>query len=379
MGPHALLGIASTTVPFAALLWLSERATASRIALMAYLIPLIGVAGGVLILDDPIGPRLMVGGALILGGWSWPIDRRDGRTLPPPFEREGLSDMKAWLLIVFTGVMFASLGLCTKFLTNRGVDPMICAAVPFGVSAPHCRDFPSRKDPTPWREGLAMGAVNAATPALLFNIGFSRLPASLVTITLALGPVFTALAAHFAFRDDRFSRIKLAGLGLSFGGVALLAGLPTGSGRGSTLAFVATLVGAALSGGTLVWVRRMATRHDPRTVLAPMQAGAAIVAVAAAAFVGHPPWNLGTDTLELGILLAMGIGTVIPYMTSLKASELAPASRVGMMGYIVPLVGVGGGGLLFDEVLTPNLALGGLLILAGVTLVGRSNPHVAPI
>ena len=285
--------------------------------------------------------------------------------------------MKAWLLIIFTGVMFASLGLCTKFLTNNGVDPLICAAVPFGVSALIAAMFHPWRVRTPWGEGLAMGAINAATPALLFNIGFSRLPASLVTMTLALGPVFTALTAHFAFRDDRFSKVKLAGLGLSFGGVALLAGLPDDSGSGSALAFGVTLVGAVISGATLVWVRRMATGHDPMTVLAPMQTGAAIVAVTAAAFAGNPPWDPGTDSLQFGVLAIMGIATVLTYVTSLKASELAPASRVGLMGYIVPLVGVGGGVLLFNEALTPNLALGGLLILAGVTLVGRSNPHVA--
>jgi len=222
-----------------------------------------------------------------------------------------------------------------------------------------------------------MGAVNAAIPALLFNIGFSQLPASLVTLTLALGPVFTAITAHLAFRDDRFSTNKVVGLALSFGGVAVLAGLPAGSGGRSTLAFVATLVGAALSGASLVWVRRMAIKHDPMTVLAPMQAGAAIVAIVAASIVGHPPWNVGADSLELGILGVMGAGTIITYITSLKASELAPASRVGLMGYLVPLVGVIGGVVIFDESLTANLALGGLLILAGVTLVGRANRSVA--
>ena len=40
--------------------------------------------------------------------------------------------MKAWFFIVFTGFMFGSLGLCTKYLTTRGVDPMVCAAIPFG-------------------------------------------------------------------------------------------------------------------------------------------------------------------------------------------------------------------------------------------------------
>lgn len=67
-GLIALLGTAATTVPFGALLWLSESTTAVRVALMAYLVPLVGVAGGVLILDEPLGWRLVGGGALILAG-----------------------------------------------------------------------------------------------------------------------------------------------------------------------------------------------------------------------------------------------------------------------------------------------------------------------
>ncbi len=67
-GLIALLGIAATTLPFGALLWLSELTTAARVALMAYLVPLVGVAGGVLILDEPLGWRLVSGGALILAG-----------------------------------------------------------------------------------------------------------------------------------------------------------------------------------------------------------------------------------------------------------------------------------------------------------------------
>ena len=115
------------------------------------------------------------------------------------------------------------------------------------------------------------------------------------------------------------------------------------------------------------------------TVLAPMQVGAATVAVAAASLPVTPFGTSATAPLSSASWRRWGSGTVVTYVTSLKASELAPASRVGMMGYIVPLVGVGGGVLLFNETLTPNLALGGLLILAGVTLVGRSNRPVAPI
>jgi drug/metabolite transporter (DMT)-like permease len=110
-----------------------------------------------------------------------------------------------------------------------------------------------------------------------------------------------------------------------------------------------------------------------------MQTGAAVVAITAASLTGHPLWNLGAGSVELGILGLMGAGTILTYVTSLKASELAPASRVGLMGYLVPVVGVLGGVLIFNETLTANLALGGLLILAGVTLVGRANRTVAVV
>jgi drug/metabolite transporter (DMT)-like permease len=284
--------------------------------------------------------------------------------------------MKAWLFIFFAGFIAASLGLCTKYLTTRGVAAVICAAVPFALSAAIAVVFHPRNVHTPWREGLAMGAVNAGVPAMLFNVGYSQLPASLVTLTLALAPIFTAITAHFAFRDDRFTAAKLAGLALSFGGVVFLAGLPAGSGSRSTLAFFTTIAGAAVAGASLVWVRRMATRHEPMTVLAPMQVGAAAVTVIAASFLGHPVWNPGADTLELGLLGVMGAGTILTFLCSLKASELAPASKVGLMGYLVPLVGVAGGVIIFNETLTSNLLLGGLLILAGVTLVGRANRSV---
>jgi drug/metabolite transporter (DMT)-like permease len=67
-GLTALLGTAATTLPFGALLWLSELTTAARVALIAYVVPLVGVAGGVLILSEPLGWRLVSGGALILAG-----------------------------------------------------------------------------------------------------------------------------------------------------------------------------------------------------------------------------------------------------------------------------------------------------------------------
>ncbi|HKX74560.1 MAG TPA: DMT family transporter [Acidimicrobiia bacterium] len=58
----------ATALPFVALLLLSEIATAAKTSLVAYLVPLVGVTGSVLLLREPLTWGLVVGGALILFG-----------------------------------------------------------------------------------------------------------------------------------------------------------------------------------------------------------------------------------------------------------------------------------------------------------------------
>ncbi len=282
-----------------------------------------------------------------------------------------------WFYIIFTGVMFGTLGLCTKFLTTKGLDAFTCAAVPFSITALIALAIrPRNSTRVPWMEGIAMGAVNAAGPALMFNVGFSRLPASVVTLILALGPVFTALTAHFVFRDDRFTAVKAAGLGLSLTGVGLLAGLPS-AGERPLFALILTLAGTALSGVSLVWVKRLANLHQPRLLLAPMMVGASLLSIVVATLLGYAPWAVAIEPAQWALMTVMGFGGLLTFLSSLKANELNPASRAGLMGYLVPIVGVTGGALVFSEPLTASLLIGGALVIAGVALVGITKRQVA--
>ncbi len=284
-----------------------------------------------------------------------------------------------WFYIIFTGAMFGSLGLGTEYLTSRGISPFLCAAIPFTITAAIAvAGRWKRLAATPWKEGLALGAVNAGAPALLFNIGFNELPASIVTIILALGPVFTTLAAHFFTHDDRFTFIKTLGLIVSFTGVAILAGSPNPEGTPLTVVAV-TLAGAAVSGGSLVWVKRAAHHHSPRAVLPAMMTGAGAISMAITVALGDSPTHLQATGGQWLVLIAMGVGGLAAFLGSLRANELNPASRAGLMGYLVPLVGVLGGVLLFHEAVTANLIFGGLVVIVGVTLVGRANPAVTPL
>jgi drug/metabolite transporter (DMT)-like permease len=58
----------ATAVPFVALLLLSEIATAAKASLVAYLVPLVGVTGSVLLLGDALTWGLVMGGIMILAG-----------------------------------------------------------------------------------------------------------------------------------------------------------------------------------------------------------------------------------------------------------------------------------------------------------------------
>jgi drug/metabolite transporter (DMT)-like permease len=73
------------------------------------------------------------------------------------------------------------------------------------------------------------------------------------------------------------------------------------------------------------------------------------------------------------IMVTLGLTGVLAFGAILAAAEIAPASQTALSGYLIPLIGVLGGVLLFDERFGWRLALGGLLVLTGVVLVGQAQ------
>lgn len=59
-----VLGLGSTLLPFAATLYASKHATATVVSITAYIAPLVGVIGGVLLLGEELTPVIIIGAAL---------------------------------------------------------------------------------------------------------------------------------------------------------------------------------------------------------------------------------------------------------------------------------------------------------------------------
>ncbi len=68
VGALFYLAILGSAVTFTVYYWLLARVTATRLALLSYLIPIVAVAVGAAAFDEPLRPRLLAGSALVLAG-----------------------------------------------------------------------------------------------------------------------------------------------------------------------------------------------------------------------------------------------------------------------------------------------------------------------
>jgi drug/metabolite transporter (DMT)-like permease len=68
VGALLYLAVLGSAVTFTIYYWLLARVRATQVALMSYLIPIVAVAVGAALFDEPLRPRLLAGSALILAG-----------------------------------------------------------------------------------------------------------------------------------------------------------------------------------------------------------------------------------------------------------------------------------------------------------------------
>ena len=76
VGSLLYLAIFGSAVTFTIYYWMLARARATQVALIAYTIPIVAVAVGALLFQEPIRPRVVLGGALVLLGVAVVTRRR---------------------------------------------------------------------------------------------------------------------------------------------------------------------------------------------------------------------------------------------------------------------------------------------------------------
>jgi drug/metabolite transporter (DMT)-like permease len=217
-----------------------------------------------------------------------------------------------------------------------------------------------------WRPAFVLGTFNAAVPFWLVAWGEKHVDSSVAGIAQSTVPIFTFLLATRLLPHETVGPARIAGVGLGFLGVAVLAGFDPRGGWlavAGTLAVVLSSLSYASSG--IYGQLRVASVPGPVLATGSMLAGGLIL-------VPLSLFQLPTrapDAATIASLAALTIlGTAFAQLVLFRMLRLYGSRRLSLVTYLMPGFAVVYGAAVLDEPLTAA-ALGGLaLILAGVAL-----------
>jgi drug/metabolite transporter (DMT)-like permease len=216
-----------------------------------------------------------------------------------------------------------------------------------------------------WRDGLVLGLINAAIPFVLIAWGEKYVDSGVAAVANSSVPVFVALLAIWFVPAERSTGLRLVGILLGLGGVAILAGVhPAGGWEGALGTGAIVLASIMYAGGNLYAGRRMATGGP---VLAASSMVWALALLAPLALLTLPQQTPGWKSV--GSAIALGVlGTAIAQVLAYRLIRLYGSSRAVLVAYTLPAFALFYGAVFLAEPITLQKLAGLILITGGVAL-----------
>jgi drug/metabolite transporter (DMT)-like permease len=284
-------------------------------------------------------------------------------------------DRRSWSLLLVLGAIWGASYLFIK-IGLRDLSPSAVAFVRIALAALVLLPIAASQGALGGVRSKAgwlalVGAVQVAGPFLLISAGEQEISSSLAGILVASAPLFTALLAIRVDHEERSQGLRLAGVLVGFGGVALLLGVDLG-GSGAALLGGLAVVLASLGyavGGFLV-KHRLAG-------LAPVGMSAAVMA-ASAIFLLPPALLTAPESVPglgpVAAVTALGVlGTGVAFVIFYGLIASVGPARAFLVTYIAPGFAVVYGALLLSEAVTVATLAGLGLILAGSWLAAEGR------
>jgi drug/metabolite transporter (DMT)-like permease len=299
-------------------------------------------------------------------------------SLEPVSAPGGASVWMGAIMASSAALMWGTNGVISRFLFQAGVTPLtlvearsLIAALGMGgfllLTARGRLRLRRRDLPLLLLFGVALAIV---TYAYFLSIGL--LPVAVAVMIQYTGPTLIALYSALVTHRMPSGRVWAA-LALTLAGVALLAGLGsllTGtSASGVTMLGVVVAFGSAVAMAFYILVgERLGKRIHPQASVVYGFGIASLIWL-----VLQPPWQFQTIAFRpanLPLVLAVGIvGTLVPFGLFLAAVRRLDATRAAIISTLEPVTAAVISWVWLSEHLDPLQLAGGLLVLAGVTLV----------
>jgi drug/metabolite transporter (DMT)-like permease len=295
-----------------------------------------------------------------------------GAAAPDPEVRLGVEISLLVLLSLLWGGSFALIKIAVAAippLTIVAARVLAAALAAIGGALGLYRPSPGRR----WAAFLVQGVLQSALPFALIGWGEQYIDSGLAGILNATPPLFVFLLTAFVTRHETVSGRELAGVTIGFAGVVLFIGVDALAGLGREVSAQVAMIAAAGSYACAAVHGRRFAALPPLATAASTMAAASVLMVPACLLVDRP-WRLAPPAeawlaLAALALLSTALAMLIYFRLLRTLGSLGTASGGYLRAGVSVLFGVG----LLGEPLTPSLASGLVLILAGVAAINA--PH----
>ena len=262
-----------------------------------------------------------------------------------------VDDVSPMMLVAFR-TLFGSLGLGLIVALNKQ------AYVSWNIIKKRLFDF------------FIMGMFNIAFPWLLFSWAGQFINSGTSAILNGTMPLFTILLSPIFIQDDRITLPKLGGLVIGFLGVVILLA-PSIQGKWSNdLLGQAAILLATLSYASATVFARKKSGGLPAQMQAFLQLSAGTIIIWVTALFTEKPIIFPQLPITWFALLWLGLlGSCIAYIIYFSLLHKIGPTRMSMVTYIPPLIGMFLGVVFLKEQFYWQSLLGALLILSGIAIV----------
>lgn len=237
-----------------------------------------------------------------------------------------------------------------------------------------------------WKAMLILSLLNNVLPFALFGWSQQHIASGLASILNATTPIWGVVVAHLFTSDERMTPARLAGVGLGFGGVAMMIGPSLGGLGGGTLPMLACVTASLSYALAAVYARRFRAMNLKPLAVSTGQLSAGALIMLPVALVADRPWTLAMP--PVGAWAALGalalICTAFAYVLYFRLIDRAGATNALLVTLLVPPTAILLGGMFLGERLAAQDFFGlGLIALGLAAIDGRllsvlSRPSLRP-
>jgi drug/metabolite transporter (DMT)-like permease len=279
------------------------------------------------------------------------------------------------LLIAVSASSFGAMAIFARIAYEAGANPVTVLFLRFTIAAIFMVAIMAAKD-IAFPRGrtliilLCMGGLGYVGLSLAFFTALTMAPAGLVAILLYLYPAFVTLLATIFFKKP-VTILKMAALSLTFGGTLLIVGLD--GGRGEILGIVLAITAAVLYSIYIIVGSKAVSNVDAlaasTTVI--IAAGVVFSAIVAVKGVKFP----ATSTGWVAVLAIALISTALAIVTFFAGLKRIGPANASMISTLEPVVTIALAIIVLGETITMPKILGGVMILAAVALLAKSEAN----